>query len=140
MSTMKSAMKKSIWHIFLVIFLIGVGFSCKDDPTPNTPPTKSEMLVQNWRITSVTINGQVSNSYQYSIKFEQNNNFVFTTPGIVGLPQNGTWSLNPSGTALLLNGSIELTIRSLTQTNFILEYNYENHKEGNVVVLFTMAI
>lgn len=140
MSTMKSGHIKSFGYIILFMFLIGVGFSCKEDPTPTTPPTKSEMLVQNWRITSVTFNGQVSNSSQYSIKFQPNNSFVINSPGAVGLPQSGTWSLNSSETVVLLNNSIELPIRSLTQTSFILEYNYENHKEGNVVVLFTMAV
>ncbi|EON76338.1 hypothetical protein ADIS_3466 [Lunatimonas lonarensis] len=91
-------------------------------------------------MTSVTFNNQSANVSQFSVKFEANKSFSFTTEGLTGFPQSGTWALNVNETVIILNGTIELPIETLTSTRFGFKYSYKNHKEGNVDVRFSMDL
>lgn len=138
---MKS-LKILILNLSLLSAILVVGSSCGgDDPAPAPPPpppTKSELIVQNWRLTSVSLNGQAATVSQFSIKFQANKSFTFDTPTVPGLPQTGTWALNSTETVIILNGTVELPIETLTASRFVFKYTYKNHKEGNVEVRFGM--
>lgn len=129
---------KNILGMTIAVFIIITAISCGDDPKPQPEPTKSELIAQNWSLRSVSIGGQPENISGYSIRFQSNRNFNFSTPGISGLPSSGTWALNTAETVIILNGSIELPIRTLNKTNFAFDYVYQNHKEGNVTVQFVL--
>ncbi|WP_373524176.1 hypothetical protein [Aquiflexum sp.] len=131
---------KNILGLTIAVFFLLTAISCGDDPKPQPEPTKSELIAQNWSLRSVSIGGQPENISGYSIRFQSNGNFNFTTPNVPGLPSSGTWAINASETVIILNGSIELPIRTLTKTNFAFDYTYENHKEGNVTVLFVLGV
>ncbi|WP_373519973.1 hypothetical protein [Aquiflexum sp.] len=131
---------KNILDMTIAVVLVITAISCGDDPKPQPEPTKSELIAQNWSLRSVSIGGQPENISGYSIRFQSNGNFTFSTPGVPGLPSSGTWALNASETVIILNGSIELPIRTLTKTNFAFDYTYQNHKEGNVTVQFVLGV
>lgn len=127
---------------FLVLFLAVALFSCgsSDDKEPDKKdpePTKQELIVKDWKMSSVTNNGQPLTSTEFRIKFLSDGAIDFNTPGIPGLPNAGTWKLNSNGTSVILNEEIELKI-NLASNKFTLEYAYTNHKMGTVIVIFTM--
>lgn len=138
--TMKTSFKNILGQALAFVLILGAISCGGDDPKPQPEPTKSELIAQTWTLRTVTIGGQPENISGYSIRFQANGSFSFTTPNVPGLPSGGTWALNPSESAIILNGSIELPIRTLTKTNLAFDHAYQNHKEGNVTVQFVLGV
>lgn len=133
---METSYKKLLGRL-LALFLLISAISCSSDdpgPTPDPEPTRQQLIAQQWVVSTVTIGGQNEPVAGYTVNFQSNGNFSFTTPGVPSLPASGTWALNTSGSVITLNGSTELTIRTLTSTAFAFDYSYKNHKEGDVLV------
>lgn len=137
---METSFKKTMCSV-LAVFLLLIAFSCgSDDPDPDPipEPTRSELIARQWILATVTIGGQNEPISGYTINFQSNGNFNFVTPGVSSLPTSGTWALNASGSVITLNGSTELTIRTLNSSSFAFDYSYQNHKEGSVSVQFVL--
>lgn len=140
MKAMETSYKYLLGQLLTVFFLM-VGLACSSDnpdPDPDPEPTRSELIAQQWVVATVTIGGLNEPVSGYTISFQANGNFSFTTPGVPSLPTSGTWVLNSSGSVITLNSSTELTIRTLTGTSFAFDYTYQNHKEGDVLVQIVM--
>jgi len=131
-------MKKQLSFLFV---LIAANFfiysSCnKDDYTPPTPKTKTQLITQsNWKFKSATVGGS-----PYTFPSCQTDNILsFSTAGTgtvdegatkcnAGDPQinNFTWVFQNSETEILLsaplfpNGSNTVTVNSITETELIL--------------------
>lgn len=125
---------KTLNLFFLMLFLLSACGGEKADKEP----TKEELLVKSWNLVSVIINGQEINRTGFSIRFQANGTFNFSTPGVSELPTSGTWVMNTNGTQITLNNIVILTVSSLTASRFVFDHTYSNHKEGNVVVQFVM--
>lgn len=140
--THKSRFSKTLLPFLLLLPLL---FGCgggEDDPKPNPDPgpSRQELVARERGVSTVSFDGQQVAAGSYTIRFHPGGTFEFNTPGIPGLPQSGDWSLNPGGTLIILNGSVELQIiGELTPTRFVFEYTYTNHKMGEVKVRFTLA-
>ena len=141
MKAMETSYKKLLGRLFALCLLIAAIACSSDDtaPIPDPEPTRSELIAQSWIVSTVTIGGQNEPVSGYTINFQSNGNFNFTTPGVPSMPSSGTWVLNSSGSVITLNGSTELTIRTLTSANFAFDYSYQNHKEGNVPVQIVLS-
>lgn len=132
---------KNLLGRLLALCLLLAAISCGSDdpgPTPAPEPTRSELIAQQWIVSTVTIGSQNEPVSGYTISFQANGNFNFSTPGVPSMPTSGTWALNSAGSVITLNGSTELTIRTLTGTSFAFDYTYQNHKEGDVLVQIVM--
>jgi len=123
--------------LFLMILTL---YSCgKDDAEDKQPaPTKQELIQKEWNLVSVVYDGQPMMGETFMIRFLTDGTFNFNTPGVPDLPQSGNWALNTGGTLITLNGNTELRVTTLTQTRFVFEYDYTNHKMGSVNVRFTL--
>ena len=137
---MENSYKKLLGRLLALCLLIAA-ISCSSDdpaPTPDPEPTRQQLIAQQWVVSTVTIGGQNEPVSGYTIRFQPNGNFNFLTPGVPSLPTSGTWALNSSGSVITMNNSVELIIRSLTNTAFAFDYSYENHKENSVLVQFVL--
>ena len=126
----------------LVMLCIMVFASCgeKEKPSPPAPKplTNEEIVSQNWKLDKVTFNGQSENVAPYTMIFRANKTFSFTIPAIHNLPTSGTWALiDQTNKEIILNNTTKLKANPLTENLMVLEYNYKNHKEGDVAVIFT---
>lgn len=125
--------------IALVVALWGCGGDEPPTPTPPTPLTDEQIISQaGWRLESVTFNGQAQNASQFSLKFNGDKSYAFTVPGIPNLTPSGNWSYSKDPTKeITLSGGIKMKVTDLRETRMVLEHTYKNHKEGDVVVIFT---
>lgn len=123
-----------------MILLLACAFACSDDPEPEPEPSVKELLEKNWEIVSVVREGQDMASSVYSIEFKSDGTFAFNTPGVTGLPQNGTWTYDLSRNTISLNsGSVELRIiGKVAKDKLEFEYVYSNHKMGDVEIVFRL--
>jgi hypothetical protein len=126
----------------LVILCLVVLSSCRDDEKPSQPVQKKlsneEIVSQKWKLDKITFNGQSENVSPYSMEFKPDKNFIFQIPSIHNLPTSGKWALiDQTNKEIILNNTIKLKANPLTENLMVLEYNYKNHKEGDVAVIFT---
>lgn len=124
----------------LLIFLSIMG--CKDDDKPNQDSTVTEesLITNNWRVNSVTRDGQLLSSTSFKIEFKANKSYEFNTSEVPGFPQGGNWVYQPSTKTIKLDGSTDLrVIGTITQNSFKFEYTYYNHKMGEVKVEFSLV-
>lgn len=128
--------------LFLMLFAAS---SCGDDPQPDPAPPPQpkdphELITQQWKVASVTKGGETIISNSFTIVFKADKTYEFETLEIPGFPARGSWEHIASGNIIRLDGETDLDIiGQLTETSFVFEYTYTNHKMGEVKVRFTLA-
>lgn len=122
-------------RISAIILLVALGlFSCNDEPTP-AEKTEALLISGIWSNPVVTVDGiDQSDLYQiFTITFTKTN---YTTAG--GSPlwlSSGTWAFkDENAKVLILDGSHEVPINEITETNLELVVQNDNttFKSGRV--------
>ncbi|MEM9829614.1 MAG: lipocalin family protein [Bacteroidota bacterium] len=126
---------KKILILWLGLFILLAscnpqGDSDDDDPNPDGNPSREELLVQSWNITTVIIDGQSqSPSSQADVGFNENGTYNIILPELDFFPTMGTWELINNDTQVSINGGeYVLNVIELTEERMILELEYDNFK------------
>lgn len=125
--------------LLLVLSACGNDEDTKPKPDPESPvKTDEQLIAESWKVGTITLGGQELTSTSYSIKFNGDSTFVFNTPAVPGLAQNGKWVYLKSSKIIRLNDDTDLVVDKITETDFSFTYTYKNHKMGTVEVKFTL--
>lgn len=129
---------KNILFMLLLVPLI-IATDC-DPPEPGPGPTNEDLVKKSWKVDKVFINDSEIDAANYSFNFKDDNTFSITAPDVDDpeFPSNGTWSYNDSSKTISL-GSANLKVILINETEFILEYSYQNFKEGTIRFRFEMV-
>lgn len=142
-------------RLYILVAVLGLSIflmtSCgKDDPTPVTNKTKTDLIVQSpWKVEKVTVGG---------VDFTDNSAFLCAKDNITTFQANLTGSVNegtnvcspPAGNftwqfktgetilslsaAIIPTGNNDFTIQSLTETNLVLSQSITVPVPANVVL------
>jgi len=101
-----------------------------------TEPTTEELLASDWQLLAVTVNGVSQPTADYRLDFVGGGNYTVQAPGM-DIPNSGTWALNDTETAILLNGgAASISIVTVSETELVLTFTQENYKSEQVTFRF----
>ena len=128
-------------YLSLLPFLVAVDCGGEAPPDPPSPPEPEELLVVNWNIITLVIDGQSqSPSSQADVGFNANNTYTIILPEIAFLPTTGTWEFTNNDTQISINdGEYVFDVIDLKEDSMILELNYENFKAEPTVYRITFS-
>lgn len=121
----------SVIKIFLAIVIVVQIIGCgKDDPNPAEPTaneaTEKLLASKSWQISEVKVDGVPSDLYPGLAITFGSKTFTTTNGGKVW-PASGTWSfVGDSGTKLLRNDGLDITIENISATQLIIQFNWSS--------------
>lgn len=142
----------NIFYLFIILIL-GI-YACGDDggPTGPTIPTDTttvetedsvtiDIVTQDWQVDETTADTTQLNSQNVQVSFTEGMEYTLIIPGFSGVETTGNWSFNDDKTAIILDdGNIKVTatIVSISETNMVLEFEYDNFKGNSVTYRITL--
>jgi hypothetical protein len=118
---------KTVVAVFLVLHISGCG---KDDPKPAGPTaneaTEKLLTAKSWQISEVKVDGVISDLYPGLTIAFGSKTFTATNGGPVW-PASGTWNfVGESGTKLLRNDGLDITIENISSTQLIILFSWNS--------------
>lgn len=126
-------MKKIFW-IICMTFVSGFFFSCDDDDDPSN----TEVISKTWRVDSYTVIDGVEGTDRsgHTFTFSNNGNYTFNIPSA----QTGIWTFQSgsSDRVIILDGSTQVDVLSLSSTELDLEFDSPTFKDPDRKIRYNL--
>jgi hypothetical protein len=131
MNTQININRKLIFALFLFILTVTID-SCKKD-LPNVLDVNRQLLTtRTWEINTVTVDGVEKTAAFAGLTLSFQDGSYSTSHGTVVWPASGTWTFkDDSGSLILRNDNIEITITSITARQLVLELVWNKNTLGS---------